>query len=403
MRANTTSIIPISAIHANPGDRTADAELVASVQQHGLLQPIAVIEDGDGYRPLFGCRRLDAARKAGLDSIACAVYPADLPADQRRVLMLVENLQRLDNSPIEQGRAFLELVALGVPQEEVAKRIGKPRHFVHARVRLASLPQKVLDALPPSYAIAAVVELGKLPEEALLAVLDENPGAAADLELARDAVRRAGRDLGSASFPTDACATCERKEDALCFDAPCFDRHQRDAAEAELAKLRRAHPDAECVVSREGVRNATPATMGLVSDHRARSLRDRRIVEEPDEGGEVAICLDGGHPALVHVAAAPSTDGRATRHTLEGERSLAIRRRLQAAAEAAPRAVRPSDLSRLVRALGEALEGHDGLSVTSAWCAIFRAAAPVLSRRLQSPPPDADREGDFRRVEALLP
>lgn len=403
MKANTTSIIPISAILANPGDRTADAELVASVQQHGLLQPIAVIEDGDGYRPLFGCRRLDAARKAGLDSIACAVYPADLPADQRQIIALVENIARLDNSPIEQGRAFLELVALGVPQEEVAKRIGKPRHFVHARVRLASLPQQVLDALPPSYAIAAVVELGKLPEEALLAVLDENPGAAADLELARDAVRRAGRDLGLARFTTDACTSCTRKEESLCLGPDCFDHKQRDAAEASIAKLRAEHPEAELVVSRAGVRNATAASMSLISDHRAHSLRGRRIVEEPDEGGEAAILLDGGTPQLVHVVAAPSTDGRATCHSPDGQKSLDLRRRLQAAAEAAPRAVRPSDLSRLVRALGEALEGRDGLSVTSAWCAIFRAAAPVLSRRLQSPPPDADREGDFRRVEALLP
>ena len=398
MTTNTISTIPLDRIHGNPGDRTADEELVASVQQHGVLEPIAVIEDGDGYRPLFGCRRLDAARKAGLDAIACVVYHADLPADQQRVLLIVENLQRLDNSPIEQGRAFLELVALGVPQEEVAKRIGKPRHFVHARVRLASLPPAVLDRLPPSYNISAVVELGKLSEEALLSVLDETPGAASDLELARDAVRRAGRSLDAASFSTDACATCGRKEDVLCLDPSCFDQRQRDAAEAAIAQLREEHPEAECVVSREGVRNATPATMELVSDHCAHSLRKRRIVAGED--GEAAILLDGGTPRLVHVAeGSDCADGRATRHTEQGQRSLDLRRRLQDAAEAPPRAVRPSDLPRLARSLGEALEGRSGLSVTCAWAAVFRACVPALAKRLQSAPTDAD----FTRIEALLP
>lgn len=399
MTEKNISYISLDRIHANPGDRTADAELVASVQQHGLLQPIAVIEEGDGYRPLFGCRRLDAAKRAGLDAVAAIVYSADLPADQRRVLMLVENLQRLDNSPIEQGRAFLELVALGVPQEEVAKRIGKPRHFVHARVRLASLPQTVLDALPPSYSVAAVVELGKLPEEVLLDVLDENPAAAADLELARDAVRSAGRDLGSATFPKDACATCAHREDERCLNVGCFDQKQAAAAEATIAKLRKAHPDAEVVVSRSGTRNASPATLDIVTANRAHSLRRRRIVDGPDEGTP-AILLDDARPRLIHVTdAPPSRDGRAVRHTPTGERSLDLRKRLAAAVEAPPKTIRPSALPTLVRALGEALEGRDGLSVTVAWAAVFRAAVPSLVRRLQATPPDA---ADLTRIEGLL-
>ena len=61
---NNIKSIPLDRIHPAPTDRTADEELVASIREHGVLQPVAVVADGTGFRPVFGSRRLDAARKS---------------------------------------------------------------------------------------------------------------------------------------------------------------------------------------------------------------------------------------------------------------------------------------------------------------------------------------------------
>lgn len=392
--------IPLDKIAAGDADRAADEGLVESVKQHGVLQPIGVVQTGNAYRIVFGSRRLDAARKAGVTEIPAVAF-ADLAATDQRVLALVENIQRLGNSPLEQGKLFLELVELGVSQQEIGRRIGKPFSFVQVRVRLASLPKRALDLLPPGFSVSALGILARLPESALVEVLDSDPAAASDCELARDAVQRAGRDLASATFDANDCATCDRNDNGLCLDADCFDEKVRTAASKAIKKLRAENPDAPVVVSWSTALGADKAAADFLRSQGAHRLRGKRVVE--DGGGEPAILLDGNGtiPKLVHVADVASTDGRATRHTAAGEASIDLRKRLHAAVEGEPRPVTDRQLSGLAKALAEAVEGLDKLDATGTWAALLRVALPALERRLLDYS-DRDITGDLKRIAALL-
>ncbi len=411
---NNIKSIPLDRIHPAPTDRTADEELVASIREHGVLQPVAVVADGSGFRPVFGSRRLDAARKAGLEAVPAIVYPADTPAADLRILTLVENVQRLDASPLEQGRLFAELVGMGLAIGEVARRVGKSPTYVRQRVGIATLPAHVLDLLPAEYNVSAVALLCRLPIPVLISVLENSPGAATDVELARDAVVAAGRDLDDAPFPTSDCGSCKKRTGAdraafgsiggdRCFDPDCYEEKVRHHVGLAVSTIRRKHPTAPCIVTRSANRAATPELGDLFASNGARPLpRDKRLAG-PGEPGDPAILLDNGTPTLVRVTDdTPDPDGRATRHTPDGRRAYAFRQRLAVVLAENPRPVRDADLPAHVHRLACALAGTDDLDAAGVLYALLRAAAPVLARRLQLPPVSADRDADFRRAEAIL-
>lgn len=398
MNKNTATIIPLDRITADDTDRAADEGLVESVKQHGVLQPIGVVQTGNAYRIVFGARRLDAARKAGLASVPAIVY-RDLSPTDEKIICIIENCQREDQSPLTEGRLFAELVELGLSLVEVSRRVSKPLSYVSRRVELASLPAaalRLLDAIP--YTTTAMHVLARLPESTLVEVLDSDPAAASDSELAKDAVARAGRDLASAAFDADGCTDCGKNENGLCLDRACFDEKARAAASKAIADLRTRNPDAPVVVSGSTARGADKATADFLRAQGAHPLRGKRVVEE---GGDPAILLDGTTPRLVHVADAAALDRRAGRHTANGEASIALRKRLRAAVEGDPRPVTDRQLSGLAKALAGAVEGSDGLDATGTWAALLRVALPALERRLLAYS-DHDISGDLERIAALL-
>lgn len=127
-------------------------QLAASIRAQGIIQPIVVSpiarpsEDGARYIIIAGERRWRAAQIAGLHSVPVVVRDSD---DQQRLeLALVENLQRADLNPIEEARAFAELMAIrGYTQEALAERVGKDRSTVANAIRLLRLPEKVQEML----------------------------------------------------------------------------------------------------------------------------------------------------------------------------------------------------------------------------------------------------------------
>lgn len=103
-----------------------------------MVQPILVRPIGDRFELVAGERRWRASRLAGLDTVPAMVRA--LNDRQSLELALVENLQREDLNPIEQARAFRELMALlGATQEQVAERLGLSRSAVANTLRLLSL------------------------------------------------------------------------------------------------------------------------------------------------------------------------------------------------------------------------------------------------------------------------
>lgn len=138
----------IGRIHRNEAqprthfDEQALQELEDSVRQVGIIQPIVVRPDGDGYEIVAGERRFQAATRAGLERVPVVVREID--DDKSLELALIENIQRSDLNSIEEAKAYRELLdRTKVTQEELAKRLGKSRSSVTNALRLLDLPDEV--------------------------------------------------------------------------------------------------------------------------------------------------------------------------------------------------------------------------------------------------------------------
>lgn len=151
--------IPIDEIEPNPDqprkefDPVAMAELTESIQQIGLLQPIAVRELDKGerndtakYQIILGERRWRASRAAGVLNIEAKVY-AEVTPGEAKILALVENLQRADMNPIEEAAGFKAILDEGYTQEQISKIVGRSRPVVANALRVLELPLPVIDLI----------------------------------------------------------------------------------------------------------------------------------------------------------------------------------------------------------------------------------------------------------------
>ena len=145
------SEIPLERIAPNPQQprtsfATADLEqLAASIKRHGVLQPIVVSRNREGYQLVAGHRRVLAARLAGRTSIP-AVIRDDVT--DRLELALVENLQRSDLNALEEARAYrLLMETYALQQQQVAERVGRSPSSIANTLRVLEAPQILQDAL----------------------------------------------------------------------------------------------------------------------------------------------------------------------------------------------------------------------------------------------------------------
>jgi ParB family chromosome partitioning protein len=123
-------------------------ELVASIKQHGILQPIVVesVENGR-YKLQIGSRRMAAARIIGLQKVPALVLDDRLEAEKSIAIMLVENLHREDLDPIDEAEAFATLKDMGTKISAIARLVGKERTYVSHSLRLLRLHPKVREAI----------------------------------------------------------------------------------------------------------------------------------------------------------------------------------------------------------------------------------------------------------------
>jgi len=127
-------------------DREKLQELADSIQEHGLLQPILVKPEGSRYIIIAGERRFRATQLAGNDRINCIVR--DCTEQEMTEKALIENIQRANLSPVEEGLAYARLIQdYGLTQEQVAKRVGKGRPTVANLLRIIQLPAEVLELI----------------------------------------------------------------------------------------------------------------------------------------------------------------------------------------------------------------------------------------------------------------
>ena len=146
------NMVSLSEIHPNPNqprthfNETELEELSESIRAHGVLQPLLVRKDGDGYEIIAGERRYQASKIAGLEEVPVVIKDVD---DQEMLqLALIENLQRSDLNPIEEAKGYRQLIkASGMTQEALSKAVSKSRSTITNSLRLLDLPQRVQDLL----------------------------------------------------------------------------------------------------------------------------------------------------------------------------------------------------------------------------------------------------------------
>jgi len=129
-------------------DEKALQELSASIKEHGLLQPIVVIEKEGGYLLIAGERRLRAHKLAGLSTIKAIVANIDIDEFRLRELALIENIQREDLNAIELANSYAELIEVHkITHEELSKIVHKSRSQITNTMRLLALGEYAKEQL----------------------------------------------------------------------------------------------------------------------------------------------------------------------------------------------------------------------------------------------------------------
>lgn len=121
-------------------------ELSESIKSCGVIQPIIVEESYDGYTIIAGERRYRACKLAGLEEIPVLIK--DYTEEEKLEIALIENIQREDLTPIEEAKAYKNLMdSLGLNQENVAHKVGKKRSTIANALRLLKLPEYMQQAV----------------------------------------------------------------------------------------------------------------------------------------------------------------------------------------------------------------------------------------------------------------
>lgn len=146
-----TKEIPIKQIKMNKNSRLVIkneplVDLMTSIKESGQLQDIGVYKNGAYYEAAWGARRLEAMRRLGRKTISCKVVPSGTTEEQVIIMNLVENIQRKDVSPHEQGRYFNTLKEdFKLTYTEIAARVGVSTATVAKYVQIyKELPQDLV-------------------------------------------------------------------------------------------------------------------------------------------------------------------------------------------------------------------------------------------------------------------
>lgn len=188
--------LDINLLQANPlqprGIISSDSlnELVESIREQGILEPIVVAKTPAGFQIIAGERRWRAARILGLEKVPVVVK--ETTPQGMLEMSIVENVQREDLNPIERALAYKRLIdEFGMQTNEVSKRVGKSAPTVSNTIRLLSLPDAIKDALVAGVIteghVRPLISLGdsKLMLELFKKILRENSTVRQTEEMAR--------------------------------------------------------------------------------------------------------------------------------------------------------------------------------------------------------------------------
>lgn len=161
-------------------DKTALEEMARSIEQHGVVQPIIVVRHQNSYRIVAGERRWRAAQLAKLSHLPAIIR--SMKELEEIELSLIENIQRVDLSPLEQALSVYKLQhQFNLSLDDIAKKLGKAPSTISNLMRLLQLPDGAMEALRTgkiseghARAILALKGQSDKQEELLRSILDNN-------------------------------------------------------------------------------------------------------------------------------------------------------------------------------------------------------------------------------------
>jgi ParB family transcriptional regulator, chromosome partitioning protein len=214
------------------GDLT---DLIESIRQHGLLQPILVRPLGEKFEVVAGNRRFEACKRLKHRKIKSVVIDLDDKAAYE--VAITENVQRKTLSPLEEGLAFkryCEEFGWG-SETELAKKIGKSQEYVSHRIKLLTLPEEVKDALREKrIAVASAEELMWIKEDEAKRKI---AGLISTKKLTMHEVRHLVRTMNSVTglSSLEAQNTLSMEHDNGLFSTPLYTKE--NDPKAEFSKL----------------------------------------------------------------------------------------------------------------------------------------------------------------------
>ena len=291
------------------------AELVRSIQERGIRQPLLVrpsacLEPGPPFEIVAGERRYRAALALHLIEVPVRVVVQD---DEASLLdALIENLMREDIDPIDEARGYKSLMDLGLKQTEIAVKVGRSQPAIANTLRLLKLPEPVQDDISAGrmtqshgealLAFAQYPEVLEVQREAALGGQTCKAVAEPDYwKLCREGKIRA---LVS-EWPE--CKNCNHKRkgyDRYCLKLECFDE-KKAAADAKLlekAKKSAGVDDASKLLKLADMKHEDYERLDVSILPGCSKDCEKRVVALDHELRPVAVCLDPSHHRKLKLA-----------------------------------------------------------------------------------------------------
>lgn len=221
-------------------------DLLASIQEHGIVNPITVLDDGNSsFSVIAGFRRFAAAVQLGLKKIPCHVMLKSREGVDE--ISLTENITRMDMTPYEECMAVKALSGKKKTPVAIAKHFGRTLRWVLVRKKLADAGDKVLKKVKEgTIELAQAAKIADLPDNVFKRELEGCYRT--DKYFIDGVLDRFHKDLSKAPFEHEACLKCdkcsacqadlfENEPKAYCLDPNCWARKAKKAAEAKVKKL----------------------------------------------------------------------------------------------------------------------------------------------------------------------
>ena len=221
-------------------------DLLASIQEHGIVNPITVIEDGNSnFSVIAGFRRFAAAVQLGLKKIPCHVMLKSREGVDE--ISLTENITRVDMTPYEECMAVKALSGKKKTPAAIAKHFGRTLRWVLVRKKLADAGDKVLKKVKDgTIELSQAAKIADLPDNVFKKELEGCYRT--DKYFIDGVLERFHKDLSRAPFEHEACLKCdkcsacqadlfENEPKAYCLDPNCWARKAKKAAQDKVKKL----------------------------------------------------------------------------------------------------------------------------------------------------------------------